>query len=427
MKLFRKVLRLAVFLFLLLFVAASLHAQNNEPTIKSITFEGLKRTKISTIEKIVKPIEVGSPYTSSTTNEIAKSLHQENIFRPFIEFDVIQNGNDVDITVYVEDRWTVIPSLMFSASNTSWYFGVFLNENNFFGYNKDFFVMAFLGSTGWFLGSWYKDPQLVNNLLEMNIYVDGGLKSLEDIDQMNEDETVRRYSNYFVQAKADFIFNVAPRFNIGIGAKYDGFWGIDDYVMGPDTDLLAINSLGIFASLNYKLYNYQYPFEEGVAVRLTGGYQFGIASSPSYYSISGEVNTALILNEWQRIGGGIFGGFGDLPAQLEFRMSGLMGAFLLPQTMISADYYASINVYYEAIFMDWAILHKEPFGRAGVQIFYEAGLYNSDVIDFTYYHGPGLALMLYLNSVSLPAMEIRAGYNIVNNSFNYRIGMYRYL
>ncbi len=417
---------LSALVFFLLFQIC-LYSQNNAPTITSITFEGLKRTKISTIEKIIRPIEVGSTYTSNTTNEIAQRLNRENIFKPFIDFEVSTNGNDVDITVLVEDRWTIIPTPMFSASNSSWYLGFFLREKNFFGYNKDFFIMAFTGSTGWFLGAWYKDSQFLGSMVDMNVYLDGGFKSLIDIDQMNDDETVRLYKNYFVQSKIDFVFGVLPRFNIGIGAKYDGFWGIEDMLLGSNTDLDVINSLGLFATLDYKFYNYKYPFEEGVAVRLNGGYQFGIADSPSYYSIFGEVNTALILNEVQRIGAGLFGGFGDLPAQLEFRVAGTMGAYLVPQTLVAVDYYTSINVFYEVSFVDLAILNREPFGRLGIQVFYEAGIYDSDVIDFSYYHGPGAAVMLYLNSIALPALEFRACYNIINDDFVFRFGTYRYL
>ncbi len=419
--------KINILVFFLLFQVC-LYSQDNDLTIKSITFEGLKRTKISVIEKMIKPINVGSQYTSNTTNEILMRLNESNIFKPSIEFEVAQNGNDVNIVVFVEDRWTIIPSFLFSFSDSSWRLGLDFIDNNFLGYNKYFRLGGNYESTGWYIGTVYKDNQFIDNFVDMSISLSGGKEEYTHIDIMNEDKKVRMFNNYFVLSQVDFIFNVLPRFNVGVGVAYNGFWNIKDTMTkGSIQPLDTINSLGIATSLEYKIYNYQYPFEEGVAVRLNTGYQFGIADTPSYYSISGEVVGALMLHELQRIGGGIFGGVGNLPAQVEFSVAGSMGAFLLPQTFVTADYYSSINIFYEIIFLDLAVANKSPFGRSGFQIFYEAGLYDSDVIDFAYYHGPGIAFLTYLNSVSLPAIEFRYGYNIVHKSFTFSFGMFRYL
>ncbi len=421
-------LKKTITIALLLLFYASLYSQTSDAVIKSITFEGLKRTKVSTIEKIIKPIEAGSVYTSNTTNEIAQKINAENIFAPFIKFDVIQTGSDVDITVHVKDRWTIIPAPLFSISSTSWFFGVYFTENNFLGYNKDLTLIGTYGNTGWRVGGVYKDNQFIDNFVNLNISLEGGLAEYQDIDIMQESIDVRMYQNYFISTEVEFLFNVRPRFKVGLGLQYNGFWDIKDtMIIGNSQHIDTVNTLGIISSIEYKIYNYEYPFDEGVAIRLNGGYLFGIGDSPSSYSISGEINSALILHELQRIGGGIFGGFGQMPAQLEFRVSGNMGAYIIPQTLIAADYYASLNIFYEVIFLDLSIANRKPFGRMGLQIFYESGLYNSDAIDFAYYHGPGIAILAYPNFISTPAIEFRVGYNVVNSGFIFRFGMFRYL
>ncbi len=261
----------------------------------------------------------------------------------------------------------------------------------------------------------------------MNFDIEGGFASYTDADMYDTDVYLRDYNNYYLGTSLEFLVNLPKGFNVGGGIKYEGFWNIENALLQEQTSLGTINSLGTFVSLEYKFYNYQYPFDEGVAVRLNAGYQHGLGDSPSYYSISGEVNSALILTSIQRIGGGLFWGYGDLPAQAEFRFSGSMGAFLLPETLIAADYYTALNLYYEIIFIDLAIKDKNAFGRLGFQIFYELGLYGSDIINTTYYHGPGIAALVYLNSISIPAIEIRFGWNIESMQTYLRFGLYRYL
>ena len=411
-----------IFLFLIKHV---IYTQENNSTIRSIKFEGLKRTRITTLENIIKPIDVGSPYTSKTTNKIAQKLNEENLFKPFIYFYVTEDNNNVDIVVNVQDRWTLIPSVIFSVSDNSWFFGASILEKNFLGFNKELFAWGGYGSTGWNTKIQYKDKRFFNDNIDMHASVNGGESEHVDMDLINN-EFIRSYKNAFVKTDISFLFSVLDVFKIGAGLKHDIFWNIKDNL--NVTPLHNINSLGIYGSIEFKKYNYEYPFEEGVAVRINGGYQFSlIDSSPGYYSISGEVNSALILTPIQRIGGGLFAGYGDMPAQTEFRIAGLIGRYTLPQTFIAADYYASMIGFYELIFIDLALPNSIPFGRLGFQIFYEGGIYGSDVLDFSYHHGPGIALLTYLNNISMPPIELRLGWNIVNSELYFRFGVFRYL
>jgi len=411
-----------IFLVFIFFIKILYSQDNTEITIRSIKFEGLKRTRNSTMFNILSPINNGTIYTSSTTNDIIEKLNSEHIFQPDITFDTVYEDNYVDITVYVKDRWTLVPVPMLSFSDSSWYVGLYLFEKNLFGFNKNLNITGYYGSHGWGVRGEYKDKKFLLQNLNMNIILDGGESVIADRDIKN-DSISRMYQNIFLKTDILFKYQLLPELSLGGGIKYEYYDDIENKISRVE----KVNSLGPYIGMEYKKMNYEYPFEEGVAIRFNSGYQFSLINNENYYSINGEVNASYILTEIQRIGGAFFLGHGDLPAQKEFRLGGKMGTYTLPQSVIAADYYSSVTAFYEIAFLDLALRHKKSFATLAVQIFYEGGLYGSEILDNTWHHGPGFGVFLYTPLVSLPAVEFRFAYDIVSKNYYFRVGLSRYL
>ena len=390
--------------------------------IRSITFEGLKRTKNITMLDILNPIKSGSIYTSTTTNIILKKLNTEQIFQPDITFETTYENNYVDIIVYVKDRWTLMLVPMFSFSDSSWYVGGFLFNKNLLGFNKNLNVTGLYGSYGWQAKIEYEDPKFFLQNLNMNAIIDGGQSVISDRDIKNS-TVARMYENMFVKGDLFFKYKLLSVLSLGVGIKYQYYDDIKNQISKVDT----VNSLGMHFKIEYKKVNYEYPFEEGIVFRFNGGYQFSLINNENYYSIDTELNTSLILNDIQRIGAGIYGGYGDLPAQVEFRLGGKMGSYTLPQSVVAADYYSSATIFYEIAFLNIGSKNKKPYTTLAMQLFYEGGLYGSDILDHTWHHGPGFAIFLYTPYISLPAIEFKFGYDLASENYYFRVGLSRYL
>lgn len=382
----------------------------------------MKRTREDTIYYILDRIKVGSEYTALTTNEMAQKLHKENIFKPNIGFDVVENGNDVDITVEVEDRWTLVPLPVFSLSNNSYFVGLMLTENNLFGFNKKLGLLGVYGSAGYFLRIEYNDKKFIIDNLNFNLFFDVGYKHIKSLN-IPKDTVSRQYENLFSMNDLLLTYNFFDSLLVGAGIKHEYYGNIKNII----STVSEINSLGLYGFIGYKNINYQYPFEEGVSVKLSGGNQFSIIGGENYYSIEGEVNAAYIINSLQRIGGAVLMGYGDLPAQKEFSIGGSLGKYTIPQAVTFADYHASTTFYYEISFLDIALPNKEPFGRGGFQFFYEVGFYGSDVLGDTLHHGPGIGALFYLSGVSIPALELKLAFDIESMNLYFRFGISRYL
>ena len=413
-----------MFLVFIFFVkiAYSQDSAESEIYIRNINFEGLKRTKDITMLNILSPIKSGSIYTSSTTNQIFQKLNVEQIFQPDITFETTYEGNYVDITVYVKDRWTLMLVPMFSFSDSSWYIGGFLFDKNLFGFNKNLNITGLYGSHGWEVKGKYEDNKFFLQNLSMSAILDGGQSVIADRNIKNN-TIARMYKSMFLKSDIFFKYKLLPELSLGAGIKYHYYDDIENQI----SRIEEINSLGSYIQIEYKKVNYEYPFEEGLVVRLNGGYQFSLINNQNYYSIDSEVNTSLILNDIQRIGGGIYGGYGDLPPQIEFRLGGKMGSYTLPQSVIAADYYSSATIFYEIAFLDIGSKNKKPYATLAMQLFYEGGLYGSEILDHTWHHGPGFGIFLYTPYVALPAIEFKFGYDLASENYYFRVGLSRYL
>ncbi len=411
---------LAIILFLILdFFSYNLYSQK---IIRSINLEGLKRTRDDTIYYILDTIKVGSQYTALTTNQMAQKLYKENIFKPNIDFDVVENGDNVDITIIIEDRWTLVPLPVFSLSNNSYFVGIMLTENNLFGFNKKLGLSGFYGSAGYFARIEYNDKKFILDNLNFNLFFDVGYKNIISLN-VAEDIVSRQYENLFSINDFRLTYNFFDSLLLGAGIKYEYYGNVKNIVSTVED----INSLGLYGFIGYKNVNYEYPFEEGVSTKISGGHQFSLINNKNYYSIEGEVHGAYIINSLQRIGGALLAGYGDLPGQKEFLLGGSLGKYTLPQAVTFADYHASTTFYYEISFLDIALPNKAPFGRGGFQLFYEVGFYGSDVLGDTLHHGPGIGALFYLSGISLPALEFKLAFDVESMNLYFRFGISRYL
>ena len=110
-------------------------------TVRSVTIEGLKRTRASAVRHIVN-VKKGDPWTEETRELVERRLKNYGTFRNVSLKERIE-GDFVDLSIYLEDRWTLFPvPIVTTGSGSSYGLGLF--ERNFFGTQKTAGMIALI-------------------------------------------------------------------------------------------------------------------------------------------------------------------------------------------------------------------------------------------------------------------------------------------
>lgn len=409
---------LRIFFIYLLFSFALFSQQINEKSvIRNITFTGVKRTKQSTLRNIIYPIKSGTIYTDNITNEISQRLFNENIFTPNITFDVKEDNGYVDINIDVTDKWTLIPAPMFSVSSQNWYVGLAILEMNLLGLNKKLSITGRYGSKGWDIGAIYSDPRFIIDRLSFDVDSSGGKNYTKDYN-IKTKEFIREYQNIFCKQSIILGLNVVEEFKMFFGIKYEIYTGVKNTLSQTSSQ----QHIGLAYGIEYKNIKYSYPFNKGYRLHIENTYNFSLdINSKDYIQAKISFNAAFVFAKINRVGFNFSTGYGNSPPQKEFRLGDFEGTFILPSSIVSADNYMSLFSFYEIFIFD--IKWKEKSLVAfSIQPFYELGFIKNDVFDIAFYHGPGIALLIYPSIIavkSATSIGIKFGWDIQNKSFNF--------
>lgn len=401
-------------LIILIFInvlVIGLFAEDKVITVKEITVEGLKRTKEDVLFRILEPIGEGMVYTEGLEETIIQKLRETGIFVPDMDVSVNLTDQYAYIHILVRDKWTFIPIPIVSVSKgESWKAGVLTIENNLFGLYKTLGLGFFYGSDGWSLLSFYNDKLFLGSPWEITGSVASGLDEVSDL--FPDENPAREYATDRLSLALGLRYPITDTFSAGGDLLYDF-----SFPREGGSPVGNLNAPGVKSEFLWKNVYYDIPYEKGysITLSLTGGYNI---DDPGFYtSAEGLVDWSFSpwLNHLISLKGR--GGWGILPVQKQFRLGGLDGSRVLPMDKIAADEFASIAAVYNIPL--WIF----KGGTISSKAFYEAGYFKSDLIDRTFYHGPGVGLEFFINNLAIPAVGINFGWNLETGEMQFSAGI----
>jgi len=397
---------------ILLLTASFLSA---EATIKEINFIGLKRTKESAALQIIRPVETGQIFREDTEEIIIQELRESGIFNPEITIDSRIAGQDVFINVYVKDKWTLIPIPIFSYSqNGSWRAGALAIEGNFLGYYKTLGLGLFFGSEGWSLLNFYSDNLFLDTDLIFTSALNLGLN--ETVDENVQEKTIRKYQVDEIGVGLSLEYPVTEEFSLKAGWRYDrSALRTGSTVPSEFPDL---NSTGISSEVKWKDIYYDIPYRYGLLASLNYGWNWGFGETPDYPRVQSRLNWG-VNPAWDHLlSFTVRGGWSNhVPVQKQFRLGGFSGTLTLPSGRIAADRFISSAAVYNIP------LWQFPGGTLSMKGFYEAGFYQSDLIEQTLFHGPGTGIEIFINNLAIPAIQMNIAWNLETGRYQFSAGI----
>ena len=401
---------LTTFLFIL--YSISLFSQEQDILIKGISLSGLKRTKNEVLLQIIEPVKVGEIFTDQTEEIIIQNLRETGIFVPEIEISTEILNNEAYIHILVQDKWTLVPIPIISISKgDSWNAGLLTIENNLFGYSKTLGLGVFYGSEGWTLLSFFEDKHIFQSDLFLSASLSGGQDNVIDLNA--EEVVIREYQSNKLSVRLGVEYPVFGDVFIGGALEYD--LSLRDE--NSPTILQDINSLGLKGTIGLNNIYYDIPYEKGITAQFSASMNREFQDQTFFPVISSDIQWS--FTPWFRhlIALKAFGGWGQMPVQKQFRIGGLDGSRILPKDNIAADEYASFAFIYNIPVLTFKI------GTISAKVFYEAGYFKSDLIQRTFFHGPGIGLEFFIKNLAIPAVGFNLGWNLETMEMQFSVGI----
>ncbi len=377
-----------------LFLCSAVYSDLSETilTVRTITIEGLKRTRTSAVEHIVN-VKKGDPWTDETRSLVERRLNNYGTFRNVSLKETI-DGNFVDLLIHLEDRWTLFPvPIVTTGSGSSYGLGLF--ERNFFGTQKTAGMIFLLKEKKPRFFVLYNDPHFLSWDWELTLI--GGYR----------DEIITDFEEEQVSAAALLRYRFNDFTSIGGGYSYSNVTHKGGVVTPID---------GVSHTLNLDfLYNrlyYDEDYVEGLSLGLSfqrdlwfSDFNSTLAGlTASLYKKAFFHHTFAIQN--------ILSMSWDAPYGYTYVLGGKGGRGTLPVKGFDDNEFLADQV------LSGTLEYRIPFFRSRVFILSAVGFYDysffSEKLDrlfsSEFIHSFGLSVRLYLRRLALPAFQLYAAY-----------------
>ncbi|MCI5829265.1 MAG: POTRA domain-containing protein [Treponema sp.] len=171
---------LSVFLILNFAASTAIFAS----PVKSIKFEGLKKTKDFVLQKDVEKF-IGKEADEETLHEIETVLQKEG-FLTDIQLSQNESADGVEITASVKEKITFIPLPIFSVSDGKAMGGLFILDTNAFGLKHNFVIGGYASSSEYSGILMYGRPPH-DYFPGITFFASAGKRNLEFVDTDDED------------------------------------------------------------------------------------------------------------------------------------------------------------------------------------------------------------------------------------------------
>lgn len=359
-------------------------------TIRKISFEGLKRTRVSAVRHIFN-VEKGDPWTDETRDLVLRRLRNYGTFRNVLLKETIE-GNFVDLLVHLEDRWTLFPfPIVTTGSGSSYGLGLF--ERNFFGTQKTAGMLALIKEKKPRFFALYNDPHFLSWDWELTLiggYRDDIITDFEQ-EQLSAATLIRYRFNDFVSVGSGYRFarithnsgEVTPvdgiSHSLSLDFLYNRLYIDEDYVDGLAFSLTYQSDLW-FSDFNSRLVG----LEVSIYKKAFFHHTFALRN---IFSMSRNVpyGYAYIL--------GGKGGRGTLPVKGYDDNEFITDQVLSGTLEYRIPFYTSRGFIFSAVaFYDYAFFADKL----------------SSLLSSEFIYSYGLSVRLYVRKLALPAFQLYA-------------------
>jgi outer membrane protein assembly factor BamA len=372
-------------------------------TVRKLTFEGLKRTRTSAVQRIVN-VKKGDPWTEETRELVERRLNNYGTFQNIFLKETI-DGDFVDLLIHLEDRWTLFPvPIVTTGSGSSYGLGLF--ERNFLGTQKTAGMIALVKEKKPRFFALYSDPHFLSWDWELTLiggYRDEIITDFEE-EQVSAASLLRYRFNDFVSAGGGYRYNnvthkggmVTPvdgvSHALNLDFLYNRLYYDEDYVDGLSLGLSFQRELW-FSDFNYTL--------AGLSASLY---------KKAFFNHTFALQNVLSMS-W------------DAPYGYSYVLGGKGGRGSLPVKGYDDHEFIADQV------LSGILEYRIPFYTSRVFIlsavaFYDYAFFSEKLdrlLSSEFIHSYGLSVRLYLRRVALPAFQLYAAY--VPEKDSYDIGL----
>jgi len=211
-------------------------------------------------------------------------------------------------------------------------------------------------------------------------------------------------------------YPLSEELSVGAGWTYDRSAVLEEDSIIPV--IPDLHSTGLVGEVRWKDIYYDIPYQYGVEASFSYNWNWGFQKTPDYPLIRSRLSWNINPLSSHLLTLEARGGWTDhTPAQKQFRLGGFPGTLTLPMGRIAAEEYLSSTAVYNIP------LWRFPGGTLSLKGFYEGGIYSSDLIDQTLFHGPGTGIEIFINNLAIPAIQMNISWNLETGRYQFSAGI----
>lgn len=398
-----------LFIFQVLFMSCLLFAEGSESVISSINFQGLKKTKESYMQDLLKSY-IGKDASEKTQKDVETVLQAEGLFSEIeVSFSSEENEEtpaETVMNVSLKEKITFIPLPFASYSSDGFMGGFMLLNMNAFG--KKYNLI-----TGGVFTPEMQMGMLIFSKPAMDISHPGlsnytSFCSTKTTITDFDDHTLDEFKN--LQLRERFAFN--EKFNnwLSLDAGADYFYA---HIFKDDRK--DFHQWLAYSTLTLQTVDWNGWYLISKSVSLTGE----AGCSTDWEAIQKEsfvANYQIPVFERNRIVFNLAGAIetGKNVMKAADRDDG--GCTVMNSGFKTDRILGSMVSFEEALF-------RKSFATLSLYETYEAAITKDYDGTFEYCHGPGMGLKLYMKQVAFPAMNMGFSYNVNQNFFKFVIAI----
>jgi Surface antigen variable number repeat len=371
-----------------------------DPQVGQLRVEGNRRTAAPVILDAAG-IKHGDRFEPGTPAEVKQRVLNLRLFRD-VTVTPEPRGGQVDLSIRVVERWTLLPVPFVGASSRGLRAGAFVLESNLLGWNKTLVAGGIYSGEGPSAFALYRDPGVGGSraLLRSSLRYGDLLR-----EQFDGARRIYAYRDERFEAALAGGYAIAPWLDV-----YLGWYGMlagarpeEDEMAPPEAGPLH----GWTGDLEVRAQDFHLYFNEGLLARLS--YRHALAAlgaDRDVLELRGLAQYAWRVAGDQSTSVTVQGAFTDGDPVLDAALvGGVPGTRGFERLGLWAERAASVTVEHQVpvLRFSWGIWTLNGFGEAGASRWRDRR---------EEYVTPGLGFRLYLLGLAFPALGVDVAYSI---------------
>ena len=380
----------------------------NEGFITSFEITGLKRTKISVVEKALSRF-IGLKEAEIDQNMIHAAIVNTGVLEPLsIEIRDTEDNNSKVLFVDVAEKWSLFPIPMFTTNSNGYISGgLMIMYANAFGIADSTLIGGFYGNAGMSSVFLYNHNAQKKGLPDWSVFLIYELLERKITDQ--KDNIFHQWVAHSTQPILKFsypFFDDTLKASFGLG--YEGYFltaDKNDY-FPPEKSVMGI-IINPAISYEKNIYDGFFMVSRLVALEYKG--RIGINSI--------NTHTIEVKSKYEK---SIFPGFKlCIQTAISYFDNNELFSLLRPSDFASIlPRYYGTNTYFGGRMGLEKGLFRWKYIVPSVSLDYQlVGSKNPD-LGWNFDHGPSVGIIFYLPRIAFPASAINFNYNVARNYFN---------